>query len=104
MEYKTSTKSSLLQSTRKPIPKWGGESKSTEEFASKYAGRIERLIVTGVKPSLKRVYAWNDGEEKRELEFTKEGNVVVVKDPKVLIGKDWKVKFDFVEDPAAAYF
>ncbi|KAJ3031929.1 UNVERIFIED_CONTAM: hypothetical protein HDU68_010009 [Siphonaria sp. JEL0065] len=60
----------------------------TRETIQQLGSRVERLVLIGFG-KVKSVVV--DGGEKRRLEFRSEGSVVVVKDPKVVVGEEWKI-------------
>ncbi|KAI9350705.1 glycosyl hydrolases family 31-domain-containing protein [Obelidium mucronatum] len=61
----------------------------TRRVVESLGSRVERLVLVGGK--VKSVTVEKEGEEKRRLEFRSEGNVVIVKDPKVVVGDEWKI-------------
>ncbi|KAJ3133689.1 hypothetical protein HK100_004149 [Physocladia obscura] len=51
--------------------------------------RVERIVLVGLKSGgVKSVVVEGSG---KRLEFKSEGGVVVVKDPKVIVGEEWKI-------------
>lgn len=57
------------------------------------SSRIERLVLVGFTKSLTKVTAVDDLGS-RELLFKTEGATIVVKDPKVILGKQWKIELE----------
>ncbi|KAJ3035144.1 hypothetical protein HDU99_010624 [Rhizoclosmatium hyalinum] len=57
-----------------------------KDVVEKLGARVERLVLVGVKGGVKSVTVGG-----RRLEFKSEKGVVVVKDPKVIVGEEWKI-------------
>lgn len=88
LNFTMNGKKGVFKSKALEVEGWG---KSVVDMPRSIGGRVERiLLVAGGAFKPKSI---NVGS--KALSFKSEGNFVEVKDPKVEIGKEWQVDFEF---------
>lgn len=79
----------VLNSGVMDVPEWGKSIGGKE-----ISGRVERVILVGYTRSVSKVVLESDETGTVQLSYTEKNGVIVVKDPKVWIGKVFSISFE----------